>query len=196
MAASSNSGRKKSYNEGQVSRALADLKIRGLEPSVENVARHMIEEQHLTAKPRPEGLRQMIQEVQDAKEEQRVLKLIAALPRSATDFIDQAIDKSRRQLVAGIAESFSELKEQSTLPLQEAQERLQSMRDELRRKREEQDEFKNRLSAEEERVAVLEAEVQRKDLELDDAVKQIIALRAQLEAKDAVLEMLRPPGHQ
>lgn len=196
MAANSNAGRKKSYNEGQVSKALADLKMRGLETSVENVTRHMVEEQHLTSKPRPEGLRQMIQDVQDAEEEQRILKLIAALPNSATNFIDQAIDKARRQLVSGIAESFGELKEHSALPLQEAQERLQSLRDELRRTRDEQDEFKNRLTAGEERIAVLETEVQRKDLELGESEKEIIALRAQLEAKDSVLEMLRPPGCQ
>lgn len=196
MAANSNAGRKKSYHEGQVSKALADLKMRGLEPSIENVTRHMVEEQHLTSKPRPEGLRQMIQDVQDAEEEQRILKLIAALPNSATNFIEQAIDKARRQLVTGIAESFGELKEQSALPLQEAQERLQSMRDDLRSARDEQDEFKNRLTAGEQRIAALETEVQRKDLELGESEKEIIALRAQLEAKDAVLEMLRPPGYQ
>lgn len=191
-AANSNAGRKKTYTEAQVSRALADLKIRELEPSADNVTRHMIEEQHLTTKPRQESLMKMIEEILEAEEEQRILQLIAALPKSATDFIDQAIDRSRRQLVAGIAEAFGELKEQSALPLQEAQERMQSMREELRRAREERDEFRNRLTAGEDRIAVLEAEMQRKDSELDEAEREIIALHAQVEAKDAVLKLLRP----
>lgn len=196
MTPKSNAGRKKSYNEGQVTKALAALKSRGLEPSVDNVTRHMVEEQHLTTKPRPESLRELIQKIMEAEEEQRLLQLIEALPASASDFIDQACAQARRQLLVGFAEGFGELKTKSALPLQEARERLRSMRDELRKSRVEGEEFKNRLLAAEERTVFLEMEAQRKDLELDDAEKEIIALRAQLEAKDAVLEMLRPSGNQ
>ncbi|MBO9436459.1 hypothetical protein J7394_19755 [Ruegeria sp. R13_0] len=104
MTTKSNAGRPKSYSESQVAKAIGDLAMRGMEPSVENVKRHLREEQHLAINPRPEALQTMIEDILTREKEERTLRQIEALPSQATGAIDQTCELVRRQLLLGFAE--------------------------------------------------------------------------------------------
>jgi hypothetical protein len=191
MTAKSNAGRPKSYTEDQVSLAIRVLAERQIEPSVEAVKRHLREEQHLQINPRPEGLQIMIENVLTREADERTLRLIEALPAEAGEYIDQACDLAKRQLLLGLAESFSELEKKNALPLRELRDLLSSARVERERAEQEGQDYAQRLKASYERNDVLQARIDQLTGDLDAAEKELISLRATLAAKDEFLDLLR-----